>query len=70
VIAGRRAVSELLQGTWCAASSRAPGFQVAVPGECGEAARALGTAVAHTRHRALKAWTSASRAAREAAVTR
>jgi hypothetical protein len=38
-----------------AASSRAPAFQVAVPGEHGEAARALGTAVARARHHALKA---------------
>jgi hypothetical protein len=38
-----------------AASSRAPGFQVAAPGEHGEAARALGTAVVRAHHRALKA---------------
>jgi hypothetical protein len=50
--------------------SRAPGFQVAALGERGEAARALGTAVARTRHRALKAWPPPSRAARVATATR
>jgi hypothetical protein len=53
-----------------AASSRAPGFQVVAPGERGEAARALGTAVARALHHALKAWLLANRAAWEAAVTR
>jgi hypothetical protein len=53
-----------------ATSSRAPGFQVAAPGERGEAARALGTAVARARHHVLKAWPPASRAARMAAATR
>jgi hypothetical protein len=45
----------ILQGVWCAAPSRAPDFQVAAPGERGEVARALGTAVARARHRVLKA---------------
>jgi hypothetical protein len=39
----------------CAASRRAPGFQVAAPSDRGEAAGALGTFVARARHRALKA---------------
>jgi hypothetical protein len=53
-----------------AASSRAPGFQVAAQGECGEAARTLGTTVARAHHHALKAWPSTSRAARVAAAKR
>jgi hypothetical protein len=51
------------RGTSCAgnevhrrvASRRAPDLQVAAPGTRGEAARALGTAVARACHRALKA---------------
>jgi hypothetical protein len=39
----------LVQGTKCAASCRAPDLQVAAPGARGEAARALGTAVASAR---------------------
>jgi hypothetical protein len=53
-----------------ATSSRAPDLQVAAPGARGEAARALGTAVACARPRTLRAWPSASQAAWEAAVTR
>jgi alkyl sulfatase BDS1-like metallo-beta-lactamase superfamily hydrolase len=53
-----------------AASSRAPGFQVAAPGERGEASHALGTAVARARNRVLKAWPPASRATRMAVATR
>jgi hypothetical protein len=53
-----------------AASSRTPGFQVAAPGKRGEAAHAIGTAVARAHHRMLKAWPLASRAAWEAAATR
>jgi hypothetical protein len=50
--------------------SRAPDLQVAVPRERTEATRALGTAVARARPRALHAWSSASRAARVAAAMR
>jgi hypothetical protein len=72
VNAGRRAVNVFAGNVVRSrvASSRAPGFQVAAPGELGEAARALGTAVARARHRALKAWPPASRATRVAVATR
>jgi hypothetical protein len=53
-----------------AASSCAPGYQEVAPGERGEAARALGTAVASACPRVLRAWPSAGQAVREAAATR
>jgi hypothetical protein len=68
VNAGRRAVNvfagNLVRSR--VASSDAPGFQVAAPGEHGESTRALGTAVARAHHRALKAWPLDSRATRVA----
>jgi hypothetical protein len=72
VCTGRRA-GELLAGDDVRrrdAPSRTPGYQVATPGGQGKAARALGTAVEHARHRAPGVWPVASRVAREAAVTR
>jgi hypothetical protein len=53
-----------------AVSSRAPGFQVAAPGERGEVVHALGMDVARSCHHPLKAWPPASRAARVAAAMR
>jgi hypothetical protein len=53
-----------------ATSSRALGYQEAAPGEQGEAARAVGTAVASACPRVLRAWPSAGRAVRETAATR
>jgi hypothetical protein len=53
-----------------AASSRAPSYQEAAPGERGEVARAVGTTVASACPCVFRAWPSAGQAVRETAATR